>query len=40
MNVSDRCIRKWIKAERLPATMSGARWLINRHDLRVLDLTA
>ena len=39
MRVSDRCIRKWCSTGRLRATMSGARWLINRNDLRVHDLT-
>ncbi len=38
MNVTDRCIRKWIHTKRLPATMAGARWLISRNDL--LGLTA
>jgi excisionase family DNA binding protein len=33
MKVTDRCIRKWISIGRLPATLSGARWLINRNDL-------
>ena len=28
LGVTDRCIRKWINAKRLPATKSGARWLI------------
>jgi excisionase family DNA binding protein len=40
MNVTDRCIRKWIHTGRLPATMSGARWLISRNDLLILNLTA
>lgn len=39
MQVSDRCVRKWIHTGRLPATMSGARWLINRNDLGVHNLT-
>jgi excisionase family DNA binding protein len=39
LNVTDRCIRKWIHAKRLPATMSGARWLINRSDVDVFKLT-
>ena len=38
MRVTDRCIRKWIHTKRLPATMSGRRWLVNRNDL--LRLTA
>lgn len=40
MKVSDRCIRKWISTDRLPATMSGCRWLINRNDLTALGRTA
>jgi excisionase family DNA binding protein len=40
MNVTDRCVRKWIHTGRLPATMSGARWLINRNDLNALARTA
>jgi excisionase family DNA binding protein len=40
MKVTDRCIRKWITAGRLPATMSGCRWLVNRDDLHTLGLTA
>ena len=40
MNVTDRCIRKGIHTGRLPATMSGARWLINRSDLHIPRLTA
>lgn len=39
-NVTDRCIRKWITAGRLPATMSGCRWLVNRDDLQALKPTA
>ena len=40
MKVTDRCVRKWIHTGRLPATMSGARWLINRSDLHIPRLTA
>jgi|SRR6185369_1429019 excisionase family DNA binding protein len=40
MKVTDRCIRKWIHTGRLPAIMSGARWLIKRNDLHVFRLTA
>ena len=36
MKVTDRCIRKWINTKRLPATLSGGRWLINRNDLHRL----
>jgi excisionase family DNA binding protein len=40
MNVTDRCIRNWCRNKRLPATISGARWLINRNDLRAFARTA
>ena len=40
LKVTDRCVRKWIGTGRLPATMSGCRWLINRNDLDVHKLTA
>jgi excisionase family DNA binding protein len=40
MNVSDRCVRKWINGGRLPATRAGARWLINRNDLHAHKLAA
>lgn len=39
LGVTDRCIRKWIKAKRLPATMPGARWLINRNDIDIFKLS-
>lgn len=40
LHVSDRCIRNWCNSGRLPATMSGGRWLIDRNTLRVQSLTA
>jgi excisionase family DNA binding protein len=40
LRVTDRCVRKWISAGRLHATMSGARWLINRNDIHALNQTA
>ncbi len=39
LNVTDRCIRNWIYAKRLPATKPGGRWLINRNDIDVHKLT-
>lgn len=33
--VTQRCIRKWIDQGKIPATMSGRRWLIRRADLRL-----
>jgi excisionase family DNA binding protein len=40
LNVTDRCVRKWCRSGRLPATVSGGRWLINRNDLTAYKLTA
>jgi excisionase family DNA binding protein len=39
LNVTDRCVRKWICAKRLPATKPGAHWLIHRNDLDVYKLS-
>ncbi|WP_082614332.1 helix-turn-helix domain-containing protein [Mycobacterium sp. Root265] len=33
LNVTDRCVRKWIATGRLHAEMVGARWLINPHNI-------
>ena len=38
--VTDRCIRKWCRTGRLPATWTGNRWWINRNYLSIHDLTA
>jgi excisionase family DNA binding protein len=35
VGVTDRAIRKWIAAGRLPARKHGGRWLIDRTDLQV-----
>jgi excisionase family DNA binding protein len=40
LHVTDRCIRNWCSTGRLPATMSGNRWLIRRTDLHMRRLTA
>jgi excisionase family DNA binding protein len=37
--VTDRCIRKWITRERIPATRHGGRWLINPAHLHLIHLT-
>lgn len=39
LRVTDRCIRNWCRTKRLLATMSGARWLINRNDLHIFART-
>jgi excisionase family DNA binding protein len=36
LRVSPRCVRNWIEQGKLPATMSGRRWLIRRVDLRLI----
>jgi excisionase family DNA binding protein len=36
LGVSDRAVRKWIAAQKLPAMRHGGRWLINRIHLRAL----
>jgi excisionase family DNA binding protein len=33
--VTDRCIRKWIATQRLPARRHGGRWLVNRQHLNI-----
>ncbi|WP_156662624.1 helix-turn-helix domain-containing protein [Mycobacterium sp. 1274761.0] len=33
VNITDRCVRKWIAEGRLPATRHGGRWLIDRNAL-------
>ena len=40
MGVTDRCVRQRINAGRLPATLFGSRWLINRNDIAACKLTA
>lgn len=40
VGVTDRCIRKWIRHNKLPATRHGDRWLINPHHLNIPKLTA
>lgn len=40
LHVSDRCVRNWCNSGRLPATMSGGRWLINRAALSAHKLIA
>jgi excisionase family DNA binding protein len=37
--VTDRCIRKWIAAHRLPATRHGERWLIRPDHLHLITTT-
>lgn len=34
LNVTDRCVRKWIAQGRLPAARCGGRWLIRPHHVR------
>lgn len=38
LNVTDRCIRKWCRAGRLHAVLSGSRWLIDRNALALKDI--
>lgn len=39
LNVTDRCIRKWIALGRVPATRHGGRWLIQAHHIRAIAQT-
>lgn len=40
LRVTDRAIRKWIAAKRLPATKVGGRWLLNCNDIRIAQALA
>jgi excisionase family DNA binding protein len=40
VGVSDRCIRKWIASQRLPARRHGNRYLVNRQHLTVRAMAA
>jgi len=40
LGVTDRAIRKWIAAGRLPATKFGGRWLLNGNDVRIAQALA
>ncbi|SPM27184.1 helix-turn-helix domain-containing protein [Mycobacterium terramassiliense] len=38
--VTDRCIRKWIAAERLPAKRHGRSWMVDRQHLNIAQALA